>query len=302
MNKKSIHSVDIQQFLSTNQEAWEGDGFFITNDIYPYLQSEPNRIAFYAIALCNGGLYRTDINLRKYSITAGSLMILKPYQTVNMLEIRDYTGMLLIFNKDFFLRSDADLRLLESLFFFKEETLPVVSLAETDARILMDEFIMLRHKAARKEHPYRSEIVRNLVVNFLYEIDAFYRNRYQVSVPLSYKEELIVRFQELLLQRYKTHHDVQFYADTLHISPKYLSELLRESLGKNASELIYESLAREACILLKSTSLTVAQIAAELHFADTSAFNHFFKKHCHCTPLSYRKGIIPTVPEPKVKQ
>lgn len=291
MHKKEIPSIGIEQFLATNHEQWQGDGFFITNNIYPYLQEQANRINFYAIALCNGGMYKTEINAAEYTITANCCMILKPHLAVNQLAIKDYTGMLLIFSKDFFLRSEADVVLLDSLQFFSDDASPVVHLAETDARSLMDEFIMLRYRSARKDHPYRNEIVRNLVVNFLYEIDALYQREFPgKQKKLTHKEELVKQFQEKLGRHFQERHDVQYYADALHISPKYLSELLRASLGKNASDLIYEALFTEAKILLKSTALGVGQIAAQLNFADAPAFAHFFRKHAGNSPLAYRKS------------
>ncbi len=38
MNRKDIPLIDIEHFLAVNHEQWHGEGFFITNDIYPYLQ------------------------------------------------------------------------------------------------------------------------------------------------------------------------------------------------------------------------------------------------------------------------
>ncbi|XZF15843.1 helix-turn-helix transcriptional regulator [Chitinophagaceae bacterium MMS25-I14] len=291
MNRNDIPKTDIHQFLAAGEEEWLRDGFFITNNIYPYLQDHPVRLSFYAIALCNGGLYRTQINLREYALTANSFMAFKPYQTVNLLEIKDYTGMLVVFNKEFFQDSNTGLHLLEQLAFFNDKALPMVSFAETDARLLMDEFIQLRHKAARKDHLYRKEIVRNLLQNLLYEADALYRKQYShFQKHLSRKEELAMQFHDVLMQHFREQRGVQYYADALYISPKYLSELLRETSGRNASELIEEAVAAEACVLLKNTSSNISQIAETLHFSDASAFIKFFKKHVQLSPAAYRRG------------
>ena len=48
-------------------------------------------------------------------------------------------------------------------------------------------------------------------------------------------------------------------------------------------------LAVEAVWLLKSTPLTVAQIADKLNFSTTAAFDKFFKRMRGCTPLSVRE-------------
>ena len=178
MSKEAIPFVDLAQFLAKNHEEWLLDGFFITQDIYPYLQEQPNRISFYAIGLCQGGLSRTAIDLHEYDITAGSFMALKPNQLVNLLEIRDYVGMLLIFDKHFFLKGSADPELLESLQFFSDGATPVARFEDQDTRALLDEFINLRRRSTLKGHPYRREIARNLLVNLLYEADVLYRKQH----------------------------------------------------------------------------------------------------------------------------
>ena len=105
-------------------------------------------------------------------------MALKPNQLVNLLEIRDYVGMLLIFDKHFFLKGSADPELLESLQFFSDGATPVARFEEPDTRALLDEFINLRRRSTLKGHPYRREIARNLLVNLLYEADVLYRKQH----------------------------------------------------------------------------------------------------------------------------
>jgi len=47
-------------------------------------------------------------------------------------------------------------------------------------------------------------------------------------------------------------------------------------------------LAQEAKVLLRSTSLSAAEIAYQLNFSDPAAFSRFFKKSTGLTPLKYR--------------
>ena len=55
-------------------------------------------------------------------------------------------------------------------------------------------------------------------------------------------------------------------------------------------ECINELLAMEATRLLKSTALTVEQIADQLHFATSASFDKFYKRMRGTTPLSVRRN------------
>jgi transcriptional regulator GlxA family with amidase domain len=46
----------------------------------------------------------------------------------------------------------------------------------------------------------------------------------------------------------------------------------------------------EAKNLLRTTDLSVQQIAHEMNFANASFFGQFFRKHAGITPLNYRNG------------
>ena len=90
--------------------------------------------------------------------------------------------------------------------------------------------------------------------------------------------------QEQILE----HKTVQLYADQLHISNKYLIEIVKKTSGRTPHEVINEILLKEAYVLLGNPELTVTEIAFQLHFNSTSAFGRFFKKHTTISPSQYR--------------
>lgn len=290
MGGNEIKKVDISHFMATESNGTlAGDEFFVTDDIYPYLREKPGRLEFYAIALCLEGYYKSTINLREYTLTKNCFAVFKPHQITHMLEIKDYKGVLIVFNRSFF-SALPDSRILEMFDFFDDNALPVVEFNDADATLLMEYFGLLRERAAQVENVHRSEITRHLLMALLYEINAVYRQKYAVlTKTLSRKEELARRFHDLLMQHFKEQRSVQFYADALSITPKYLSELLKEVEGKNASELIDDAVILEAKVMLKSTQNTVAQVAYGLHFSDAAAFNKFFKKQTSISPSKYRE-------------
>lgn len=53
---------------------------------------------------------------------------------------------------------------------------------------------------------------------------------------------------------------------------------------------INELLAMEATRLLKSTAMTIEQIAYQLHFATSASLDKFYKRMRGITPLAVRKN------------
>jgi AraC-like DNA-binding protein len=86
------------------------------------------------------------------------------------------------------------------------------------------------------------------------------------------------------------HHDIPFYADQLHISPVYLSRVVRQVTGRTVVDYINQMLLMEASFLLQTSQLSIAQIADHLHFADTPSFSKFFSRLSGMSPKEYRKG------------
>ena len=106
----------------------------------------------------------------------------------------------------------------------------------------------------------------------------------------SNREKIAQMFRKLVAEHFPEHKEVAFYATALHITPKYLSEVLQAELGKPAKAFIDEYVIMEAKSLLKQTSLSIQEICYWLGFEDASHFNKSFKKQTNTTPTEYRKS------------
>ena len=103
-------------------------------------------------------------------------------------------------------------------------------------------------------------------------------------------EEIFIGFIRLLPRYFAEHHDIPFYADQLHISPVYLSRVVRQVTGRTVVDYINQMLLMEATFLLQTSQLSITQIADHLHFADTPSFSKFFSRLSGMSPKEYRKG------------
>jgi AraC family transcriptional activator of pobA len=84
---------------------------------------------------------------------------------------------------------------------------------------------------------------------------------------------------------------VQYIADQLHLSSKYLSDLLRVLTEKTAQEHIHDKLIEKAKEKLSVTDLTISEIAYELGFKHLQSFSKLFKTKTNQSPLAFRQSF-----------
>jgi AraC-like DNA-binding protein len=79
-------------------------------------------------------------------------------------------------------------------------------------------------------------------------------------------------------------------ASALHISRSYLSRVFKKDTGKTIGEHIREEKIATAKILLRHTTLNIADIAQKIGFSSQSRFTEIFRKVVGVTPRQYRGG------------
>ena len=92
-----------------------------------------------------------------------------------------------------------------------------------------------------------------------------------------------------LLREHPHEREVQWYAEELKITPKYLSEICKDRSGKSASQWIAEITISEIKHLLRSTTMPIHQVASVMEFPNASFFCQYTKKHTGLTPNHFRK-------------
>ena len=84
---------------------------------------------------------------------------------------------------------------------------------------------------------------------------------------------------------------VQEIADALHISPNYLSGVLKTLTGQSTQQHIHNKLIEKAKEKLSTTDLSVSQIAYELGFEHSQSFSKLFKSKTSLSPLEFRHSF-----------
>ena len=142
--------------------------------------------------------------------------------------------------------------------------------------------------------PYREfalESARHLTLAMFYGYCAARQGIANNAKAVTRQESICSDFIDILSHNYKEQREVSFYADRLCITPKYLSQIVKDNTGKTALELIEDYVIEESKAMLISTTMTIQQISDELHFPSQSVFGKYFKRVTGLSPREYRTSF-----------
>ena len=144
-----------------------------------------------------------------------------------------------------------------------------------------------------EENPFKLYEQKLLLLALTYRICSMY-NRKLVNdgeEAGGRKNEVFIRLIQLIEKYYMQERGVEFYADKLCLSPKYLSAVSKSICGYTVQELVFKAIIRKSISLLKNTQQDIQEIANAFGFPNASYFGTFFKKQVGVSPQQYRKSL-----------
>ena len=142
-----------------------------------------------------------------------------------------------------------------------------------------------------QEPTFRREAIRHLLASLLYYIEYIAQSNMLMNpVRLTRQEDIFQRFISLVNACSKKERNVNFYADKLCLTPRYLNTVVRQASQQTVMDWINQSIILEAKILLKHGNRLVYQISDELNFPNPSFFCKFFKRMTGMTPHEYQNS------------
>ena len=154
----------------------------------------------------------------------------------------------------------------------------------------LEEIAELNHNAAAERLG-----IKGLLLIYLSTLEAAIR-RVRLSAPV---EKLKISQTKRLVQEHlgDSHLGVGFLARQLHCSSDYLSNLFHRETGQRLTAHINLERVRAAMAMLRSTPLTIAEIAYATGFESQGYFSRVFKQVALKAPLNYRRSIEHSVVE-----
>lgn len=131
-------------------------------------------------------------------------------------------------------------------------------------------------------------VVSALVAALMHHYDHLFHQQADHLATLRSREQTIFdRFISLVNQHCREQHQMEYYAERMCLTKRYLGTVIRQTSGITAKEWIDRALITYAKAQLLHSNQSVAQIAEDLNFPNPSFFSKYFKRITHMTPLAF---------------
>lgn len=258
------------------------------------------RADFYQLFWVVSGSLTIHIDSETYVIKQDECSFIGKDQVYSIHTTSHFDVLIIRFNESFYCRNDLDARLLDNcLFFDNSKTLQKFHLDKGLKRTLKQYYNSLLFICTKPFDELMYHFAHNTVERLLLFsqnelIDSVYS---QMAALKKREQEIASNFKQLLKRFGKEQRLVKFYADTLLISDKRLTDICNKIYKESPKKLICAQVILEAKRLLAHSSLNVKEIAFELRFAEPSNFIRFFTKYTGKAPKAYRDDLAKVNPE-----
>ena len=241
--------------------------------------------AFFYI-LVETGTAEFVVDCHSYIVGKGDMLLVAPRMSVKLMKKSSDFGTCGLCMEPFFFDSLSIGNYVYKRLYNSSHTTYVLRLEDSDTVHIHKTLDLMSHYLT-SDHP--AEMAGSLVNFLLLQItEIFHSQNVHPAGRVKHSDALFRLFRKLLAENYRKEHELQFYADSLHISQTYLSRVIRQISGKTVNNYIVEALYTDARRLLVFTDLTVKEIAEQLGFSDQSSFGKFFKKKSETSPANFR--------------
>ncbi len=253
------------------------------------LQNSPERITYSMICFCTQGHAEVEIDFVKYVINQGYILTAFPFQVVEeKFKSDDFRMIYFTCSQD--MLSQVLFRFPHEFIFFLKEN-PLFEASDDIIKSDMDFLNRLKNKYEETNNFCQSAIIIHMIRIYYLEVFNLLKNKLNKGmIQHTRKTEIMKAFIQLLMNNYMISREVRYYAEKLNITPKYLSNVTLEINGVSAKKYIDNFLITEIKLFLKSSSMSIQQIAELFNFIDQSFFTKYFKHHTNHTPKAYRRN------------
>ena len=283
------------QTLTDNKDIQVGysdNDIVIVDNIQKFAEISAAHVAMNAIAICTRGKVQGMLNgqaieLRKkqVAIIPQNVIIADPMVSPDLeLKAMFFTNRIL----QSFLRDKMNVW--NDVVYVHR--MHVITMEDVDLHFYTNFYEMLRLCFDKSiNNPFRTEIIQSLLRGGVLGLCGALKQRMLndgVSIDTHTTNNHFQHFLDLLHSIDVKHHTVEWYANELCISSKYLSALCKKHSGKTANEWITEHVLEDIRYYLKQTDYSIKKICDLLGFPNPSFFGKYVKEHFGQTPAQFR--------------
>lgn len=198
----------------------------------------------------------------------------------------DFRGFVIIVSQYYIINVDAHVSV---TYFIHSRFNPMMILPVKDTAVLEALCTRLETFTRETPMPYFSEIMQCVIMIVLYVLCGMYENMPQTGRVGHFRdEELFIEFIHLVEASCRRERMLGYYAQRLSITPKHLSSSVKRISGHSGAEWIDYMVVQNIKRTLKTSSMTISQVADYYNFPNSSFFGKYFKKHTGMTPRRFK--------------
>lgn len=253
---------------------------------------------YYTISL-KRGVSKMFYGQQKYDFDEGVLYFMAPNQILrtnnNPNENLERSGWLLLIHPDFLWNTPLANKI-KHYEFFDYSVNEALFLSEKEEDILNNIIQNIKQEYHSNIDKFSQNIIISQIETLLNYSERFYQRQFITRKITNH--QILDRLEKVLSGYFDAENiaskglpTVQYVADTLHVSPSYLSGLLKVLTGQSTQQHIHDKLIEKAKEKLSTTALSVSEIAYELGFEHPQSFNKLFKNKTKLSPLEFRENF-----------
>jgi AraC-like DNA-binding protein len=253
-------------------------------------------LSFYKIS------YRTKLSGKLkygqgyYDFDEGGLLFASPYQVIGSSDNHeDHCGCTILIHPDF-LGNYPLSKKIKQYGFFSYAVNEALHLSETERSTITSIFNLIEGELNNRIDDFSQDVVISQIELLLNCCNRFYKRQFTTRKVVY--NDVLQKLEETLDDYFNAEKSlaqgiptVQYLAETLNISPSYLSDMLRSLTGQNAQQHIHNKLIEKAKEKISTTRSSISEIAYELGFEHPSSFNKLFKTKTSFSPLEFRRSF-----------
>ncbi|SDE04628.1 AraC-type DNA-binding protein [Mucilaginibacter pineti] len=233
-----------------------------------------------------------------YDFDEGGLLFAAPNQLIGAgdnNESRECSLYTLLIHPDF-LWNHPLAKKIKQYGFFSYASNEGLHLSDQEKATIISVFLMIEEELNSRIDDLSQDVIISQIELLLSYADRFYKRQFITRKAVS--SNLLQQLEGILDAYFANKKSlgegiptVQYLAQTLNLSPSYLSDMLRSLTGQNAQQHIHQKLIEKAKEKLSTTSLSVSEVAYELGFEHPQSFSKLFKTKTNLSPLEFRRSF-----------
>jgi AraC family transcriptional activator of pobA len=251
---------------------------------------------FYIISLKRNlqGVIHYTYGQQEYDFDQGVMFFISPSQVFSFDADQNFksSGWMLLVHPDF-LWSTSLARTIRQYEFFDYSANEALFISAKEESVIEGIVQLIKQEYHANIDKFSQGLIIAQIELLLQYCDRFY-NRQFITRKIS-SHQILNRVEEILAGYFEGEEliknglpTVQFIAETINISPTYLSSLLKALTGRSTQQHIHEKLIEKAKQKLSITNLSISEIAYDLGFEHPQSFSKLFKSKTDLSPMEFR--------------